>query len=126
MGKQWRYVSHYKKQEHLNMGSNKPDVWQEVEVRGRLITIDRSDKGMSAALLPHNMGVCELVDDGVPVVRMTPEVREAAMRASAWLVDMLNDYRGDGMDDLRADVIVWRAWLTELGLQQGDNDDTTV
>lgn len=56
--------------------------------------------------------VCEPVD--VPDATIPVEVREAAMRASAWLVDMLNDYRGDGMDDLRADVIMWRAWLTEL------------
>lgn len=47
-------------------------------------------------------------------VTIPSEVREAAMRASAWLVDMLNDYRGDGMDDLRADVITWRQWLDSL------------
>lgn len=93
-------------------------------IQGDTITLrfDGKEQPFLAWKLLDGKRLCELVDvdDGVPVVKMTPEVREAAMRASAWLVDMLNDYRGDGMDDLRADVIVWRAWLTELDAQAGE------
>lgn len=53
-------VKEYSYTEHLSMGPDKPDIWQRVEIRGRLVTIDRSDKGMSAALFPQGMGVCRL------------------------------------------------------------------
>lgn len=53
----WEPVSEYSYTEHLNLGVGKPSVWQRVEIWGRLITIDRDDSIVHAALLPRGMGL---------------------------------------------------------------------
>lgn len=75
------------------------------------LSVGRTNITSALCYLPDTLRLCELVDAGA-TVQIPDDVREAAMRASAWLVDMLNDSPGDdGFDDLRADVIRWRAWL---------------